>query len=225
PNGPCWHRYSNDGYGEEKNGDGFKGNGLGIGRAWPLLAGERGHYEIAAGNIEGAREILKSMDKFANNGLLSEQIWDTDDIPEKGLFFGEHSGSAMPLVWTHSEYIKLCYSIKEKKIFDRSEHTVERYIKSKSKSTFESWRFSWPCKNIPKDKNLRIEVMAAATVHWSLDNWKTSTDTETMDTKLGIHLVDIDLKNSSSEQIQFTFYWKKTNHWENKNYQVPILKK
>ena len=225
PNGPCWHRYANDGYGEDENGNPFSGNGKGIGRAWPLLAGERAHYEIAAGNMPYAKEILKSMDKFANNGLFSEQIWDTNDIPEKELFFGQHSGSAMPLVWAHSEYIKLCSSIKDKKIFDRSDHNVDRYIKNKATCAFVVWRFSWPCKNIPKNKNLRIELLAVANVHWSLDNWKTCHDTETSDTKLGIHLVDIDLKKSLSEEIQFTFFWKKANHWENKNYQVPILKK
>ena len=49
--------------------------------------------------------------------LLSEQIWDTDDIPDKELFFGQHSGSAMPLTWAHAEYIKLCASIKDKESF------------------------------------------------------------------------------------------------------------
>ena len=224
PNGPCWHRYTNDGYGEDKNGNPFSGNGYGIGRAWPLLAGERAHYEIAAGNIERAKEILKSMDKFANNGLLSEQIWDTDDIPEKGLFFGEHSGSAMPLVWAHAEYLKLCYSIKEKKIFDMSPHTRERYIKNKVKCPFVVWRFSWPCKNIPPGKNLRIEVQAEATIHWSTDKWKTTQNIDTSDTKLGIHIADIDLQNVDAEEIYFTFFWKKANHWENKNFKVPMIK-
>lgn len=222
PNGPCWYRYTNDGYGEDKNGNTFPQNGYGIGRAWPLLAGERGHYEIAAGNIEGAKEILKSMDRFANNGLLPEQIWDTDDIPAKGLFFGQHSGSAMPLVWAHSEYIKLCYSIKEKKIFDMSLHTTERYIKKKIKSQFVVWRFSWPCKMIPKSKNLRIEVLAEATVRWSADKWKTTHDIETRDTKLGIHVADIDLKNTDTDKIYFTFFWKKANHWENHNFNIPV---
>ena len=180
---------------------------------------------MAAGNIEGAKEILKSMDRFANNGLLSEQIWDTDDMPEKELFFGHHSGSAMPLVWAHSEYIKLCCSIKEKYVFDMSPHSQERYIKNKVTSPFELWRFSWPCENILKNKKLRIEVMAAATVHWTLDNWKTKHDTETMDTRLGIHVADIDLKKTSSKEIRFTFFWKDANKWENKDFKIPILLK
>jgi glucoamylase len=223
PNGPCWHRYTNDGYGEDKNGNTFPQNGEGIGRVWPLLAGERGHYEIAAGNIEGAKRILKSMDKFANNGLLPEQIWDSDDIPEKELYFGRNSGSAMPLVWAHSEYIKLCYSIKEKKIFDMSLHTEDRYIKKKVKSPFVVWRFSWPCAFIPKGKNLRIEVKAEAIVHWSADKWKTSNNTETYDSKLGIHVADIDLQNMDTDKIYFTFFWKEANHWENHNFNIPIL--
>lgn len=127
PNGPCWHRYNKDGYGEHKNGDAY--DGTGIGRAWPLLAGERAHYEIAAGRITEAKKILKAMDAFSNNGFLSEQIWDTKDIPEKELFFGKHSGSAMPLTWAHAEYVKLCASIGAKKVFDMPPQTQERYLK------------------------------------------------------------------------------------------------
>jgi len=223
PNGPCWHRYPNDGYGEDKYGNPFPQNGHGIGRAWPLLAAERAHYEIAAGDIEAAKEILKSIDRFSNNGLIPEQIWDTDDIPEKGLFFGQHSGSAMPLVWAHSEYLKLCNSIKEKEIFDMSPHAQERYIKNKTKSKFVVWRFTWPCKSIPRDKNLRIEVQAEASIHWSTDKWRTTHNTETRDTNLGIHVADIELEKSKSEEIYFTFFWKKANHWENKNFRIPIL--
>ena len=58
PNGPCWHRYNNDGYGEHKNGNAY--DGTGIGRAWPLLTGERAHYEVAAGNIAEAKKIIES---------------------------------------------------------------------------------------------------------------------------------------------------------------------
>jgi glucoamylase len=222
PYGPCWHRYTNDGYGEDKDGNTFPQHGHGIGRAWPLLAGERAHYEIAAGNIKGAKELLKAIDKFANNGLIPEQIWDTDDIPEKELFFGQHSGSAMPLVWAHSEYIKLCYSIKQKKIFDMSPHTEERYIKKKIACPFVVWRFSWPCTIVPKGKNLRIETEAEAMVRWSADRWKTIQDTDTWDTRLGIYVADIELKETETDKIYFTFFWKKANHWENQNFSIGV---
>lgn len=83
PNGPCWHRNNNDGYGEHEDGSPY--NVTGIGSAWPLLTGERAHYEIAADNFEKAESLLKTMEAFANHGLLPEQVWDADDIPERGL--------------------------------------------------------------------------------------------------------------------------------------------
>lgn len=224
PFGPCWHRYTNDGYGEDKDGNPYSNSGYGIGRAWPLLTGERGHYEIAAGNIEGAKHLLKAMDAFANNGLLSEQIWDTTDIPEKGLFLGKPTGSAMPLTWTHSEYIKLCFSIRDKKVFDMSPQTRDRYVNRKSTSPFTIWRFDWPCHKISSKKILRIEVLAIAMVHYSFDEWKTGNNIETKDTKLGIYTADIVISNQT-EEIKFTFFWKEANKWENKNFAVKITEK
>ena len=53
PRGPAWHRYQGDGYGEHVDGAPF--DGTGIGRAWPLLTGERAHYELAAGRRRGGR--------------------------------------------------------------------------------------------------------------------------------------------------------------------------
>src|SRR5258707_15198903 len=36
-------------------------------------------------------------------GLLPEQVWDGPDMPGRELRHGGPSGSAMPLVWAHSE--------------------------------------------------------------------------------------------------------------------------
>jgi glucoamylase len=221
PSGPCWHRYNKDGYGEHENGSSFDGSG--IGRGWPLLVGERAHYEIAAGNLAKAKKLLKTMEGFANNGLFSEQVWDTDDIPEKELFRGRPSGSAMPLVWAQAEYIKLCSSIKDKKVFDMPLHTVERYIKKNAKKTdWVVWRFEYPCSAIPKGKNLRIETKSAARIHWSVNDWKTTNDVNTRDTELGVHVAELKLKTTKAKSIVFTFFWDEDQHWENKNFEVQI---
>jgi glucoamylase len=220
PSGPCWHRYNKDGYGEDKDGNPYEGHG--IGRAWPLLTGERAHYEIAAGSIGKAIELLKAMELFANNFLLPEQIWDTHDIPEKGLFFGKHTGSAMPLTWAHAEYIKLCSSIKAKKIVDMPQFTQERYIKQKVTSPYEVWRFNNQRKNISNKKTLRIEVMAEAIIRWTNDDWQTSNNLTTEDTGLGIFVGDISLNNTHSEKIIFTFFWIKANHWEENEFEINV---
>src|SRR5437764_3723788 len=72
PYGPCWRRYNHDGYGQGVHGESFKF--WGVGRAWPLLTGERGHYEIAAGHDPGP--YLRALEKFSQGvGLIPEQIW------------------------------------------------------------------------------------------------------------------------------------------------------
>ena len=221
PYGPCWHRYNNDGYGEHADGSPF--DGTGIGRAWPLLTGERAHYEIAAGNINGAKALMKTMEDFSSHELFSEQIWDTEDIPEKELFKGRHSGSAIPLVWAHAEYVKLCASVSQKKVFDMPDHTIERYIKKKTKSKFDIWRFMLPCPYLTKGNSLRIETEAAAKVHWSSDNWVTFQEADSKDTGFGIYFTDIPHTSLNGGNITFTFFWKEAQQWENKNYIIGVV--
>lgn len=60
PGGPAWHRYNGDGYGEHADGAPF--DGTGCGRAWPLLTGERAHFELAAGRPEIARQLAGTLD-------------------------------------------------------------------------------------------------------------------------------------------------------------------
>ncbi|HEY5405746.1 MAG TPA: glycoside hydrolase family 15 protein [Ginsengibacter sp.] len=221
PNGPCWHRYNNDGYGEHANGEAY--NGTGIGRAWPLLTGERAHYEVAAGNIKEAKRLLKAMDGFASNGFLSEQIWDTDSLPEKELYFGEHSGSAMPLTWAHAEYIKLCASIKNKKIFDMPPQTQARYIDKKTISRHATWNFRYQFETMPSSKKLRIQVAANADVHWTDDDWENKNVVSTKQIGPLVFTADIISKNKDAKEIQFTFYWKDSDKWEHKTFAVKIV--
>ena len=83
------------------------------------MTGERAHYELAAGNREEAIRLLHTMEAFANaSGMIPEQIWDAPDLPEKGLYANRATGSAMPLVWAHAEYLKLRRSIQDGRVFD-----------------------------------------------------------------------------------------------------------
>jgi len=224
PLGPVWYRYNGDGYGEHVDGKPF--DGIGIGRPWPLLTGERAHYEIAAGNYAYAEELLKTFENYANeSGLFPEQIWDAEDIPELHLFTGKPSGGAMPLVWAHSEYIKLCRSLKSKKIFDMPLQTKDRYLIQKKVSNIVIWNFKTQYKYIPKGKILRIECLTSATVQWSSDNWKTMNEVVTLDSGLGIHFADLSTANLDYEQnISFTFYWQDSETRENINYTLSVEK-
>lgn len=222
--GPVWYRYNRDGYGEKADGQPY--NGTGIGRPWPLLTGERAHYEIAAGNLAYAETLRKTLENYANEtGLFPEQVWDSDDIPELGLFFGKPSGGAMPLAWAHSEYIKLCRSLKAKQIFDMPQQVHQRYVVEKNVSNIFIWNFSSRYKYVPKGKVLRVQTLACATVKWSADNWQTFSEVVTLDTGLGIFYADLATTGLDHEtEIAFTFYWHDSANWENKNFQLHIEK-
>src|SRR5665213_509677 len=66
PSGALYHRYNDDGYGEHADGRPFDGSG--IGRAWPLLVGERGHLALQAG--EESISYLQTMRNCASPCLL-----------------------------------------------------------------------------------------------------------------------------------------------------------
>ncbi len=223
PQGPCWYRYNGDGYGEHKDGLPFDGSG--IGRPWPLLAGERAHYELAAGRRREAEALLAVMEgsTTGQSRLLPEQVWDSADIPSLELFRGKPTGSACPLVWAHSEYIKLRRSLRDGKIFDQPPQTVQRYLVEKPTRQVFGWRFNNKCRSLPRQKQLRIVLLNPGLVHWSMDGWKTSADTNTRDTGLGIHVVDLPTATlPAGNQITFTFYWPQENRWEGTDYSVAI---
>ena len=126
--GPVWRRYNGDGYGETDDGRPFTPAG-GVGRGWPVLVGERAHYELAAGRPERARELLRVMQAFADDtGLLPEQVWDGPDLPDKDLYNGRPTHSACPLVWSHAEHLKLVRSIADGKVFDLPPQAYRRYV-------------------------------------------------------------------------------------------------
>jgi len=117
PNGPFWHRASFDGYGETADGSEWQptptGSGITHGRGWPLLTGERGEYQLAAGS--DAQNYLDTIARSADNAswLLPEQVWDHQPPAGTGPDFqpGEPTFSATPLAWTHAQFIRLAWSI------------------------------------------------------------------------------------------------------------------
>lgn len=222
PHGPSWRRYNGDGYGEHADGAPF--DGTGIGRAWPLLTLERAHYELAGGQIAEARRLLAAAESFASEGgLLPEQIWDAPDIPERELRFGRPAGSAMPLMWAHAEYVKLCRSLRDGQVFDLPPQTVKRYLVDGTESPRCIWKPGHRIDSIPRGKALRIETLAPATVHWSADDWSTTRDERTRDTGLGTHVADLPTAALAERTpIRFTLYWPNADRWEGVDFVVRV---
>jgi glucoamylase len=223
PAGPAWRRYEGDGYGEHADGEPF--DGIGVGRAWPLLTGERAHFELAAGRQRTADRLARALETFAGaSGLIPEQIWDSADRPEHELFFGHASGSASPLVWAHAEYLKLCRSLRDGEIFDRPPQTVQRYLTNHTTSPFMIWRANNKLRAMPAGLTLRIETFAPAVVHWGIDDWHTVHDADTRDTTLGVHVVDLPTASlGAGRRVNFTFYWPGQRRWEGQDYCVECV--
>lgn len=222
PQGPVWYRYTDDGYGEHETGEPFDGTGKG--RPWPLLVGERAHYELAAGQRERAEKLLATFEACAGRGgLLPEQVWDGEDLLDRELLRGGPTGSAMPLVWAHAEYIKLLRSLRDGAVFDMPPQGPKRYIAGKTVSKLRAWRFNNKIRSIPAGKVLRLELREHAMVHWSTDGWATSHDDATRMNDFTVHLLDLPVADlEPGRTILFTFFWPGSGHWENVDFSVVV---
>jgi glucoamylase len=201
--GPVWHRYTFDGYGEHSDGKPFDKRGKG--RGWPLLTGERAHYEIARGNFEEARNLKAAIEAQTSEcGMIPEQIWDAPDIPKRHLFNGHPSGSGMPLVWAHAEYVKLLRSLKEERVWSMPPQTKERYLIKKQTSPYQIWTPTQQRARVTAGKNLRIDSADAVAVHWTLDGGKTAHETMTTDSGLGVRWAVVPISESKpGARLQF----------------------
>jgi len=220
PAGPSWHRYTGDGYGEHADGRPFDGTGRG--RAWPLLTGERGHYELAAGR--DPLPYLRAMNAMAGRcGLIPEQIWDGPSLPERFLERGRPTGAVMPLVWAHAEFIKLVASRSLGRPFDRPEALWQRYGGKRPAPAYAIWSSRLPIATIRAGQVLRVCVTAPARIHMGIDNWQRITDVETTDSELGLHYADLPTQSlDCGRRVVFTFFWPRSGNWEGRDYTIEI---
>lgn len=187
PSGPAYHRYNGDGYGEHADGTPF--DGTGIGRLWPLLTGERGHLAVAAG--EDAHPYLDAMSRMTGPaGLIPEQIWDADAIPERGLFAGKPSGSAMPLVWAHAEYLKLLAAQADGRSSEALAVVEERYNRTPPRAPVWHWRQDLPFTSMPSDRSLSLDCREPFTISWQGSAGRQSRTSQPV--AFGLHCVRLD---------------------------------
>jgi len=223
PYGPCWRRYNHDGYGQRKDGGPYLG--WGQGRAWPILTGERAHYELAAG--KDVTSFVTALEQFSSiGGMLPEQVWDYADLPSEGMYFGRSAGSAQPLVWAHAEYVKLLRSVADGKVFDRISVVEERYAVPKEKRTFQSrmeiFQVGRPISAMVQGGTLRILDPQRFRVVYTTDNWATKSAVDSRVVGRPGSFVDIQTAHDETGSILFTIYWPETDRWLGHNYEVAV---
>ncbi len=230
PQGAGWIRYNWDGYGQTEAGGAYHGTGKG--RVWPLLTGERAHYELAAGRP--IDHLIHTYEGFATAGLMMpEQVWDEADRPERGLIQGRPAGSACPLVWAHAEYLKLLRSALDGQVYDRIEPVYQRYgcrlrehdhaLGQTHAKRLEFFSLRRPIQRIPPGTTLRVLDDREFELIWTDDQWKSRhVSTGRNMSELGF-VVDI-VPSEGCDPIELTFYWPESNTWLGRNHTVRIEK-
>ena len=219
PCGPCWRRYNHDGYGQRKDGGPYQG--WGYGHAWPLLTGERGHYELAAGR--DARPFVRTMESFATSTkLLPEQVWALADQPQSHMYLGRPTGARCPWHWAHAEYIKLVRSAADGQVFDLFSEVAGRYRNPRQAARDGDLEIQPAGAIGPGRQILRIQAASQFRLHWTCDEWKHSHDTDSASVGTGHEFVDIRVEPAQRAAVRFTFFWTSMGRWEGRDFQVGI---
>src|SRR5438876_508254 len=226
PQGPGWRRCNHDGYGQREDGSAF--DGTGVGRCWPILTGERGHYELAAGR--DPKPFIAAIENFSNQGgMITEQLWDGPDFsatgrtrggePDAHMKRGCPTGAAMPLCWSHAEYISLVRSRHDGVCLDRVEPGFKRYVLQPVKSKYEIWSLRYPLRRVSRGKILRIIVASEATIVWSMGEWARTNLLDTIhESRLNLWFADFPTADWPSGSVfAFTFFWKRDQRWESRS--------
>jgi len=222
PQGPGWLRYNWDGYGQRPDGGPYQG--WGQGRVWPLLTGERAHYELAAG--ADIAPMIRTYEEFASPGqLLPEQVWDEDDRPDCSLRKGQPAGSAVPLVWAHAEYLKLLRSAVDGKVFDRIDPVYERYCdaggRGRARRNLEIYSRHRPIQSMNAGKTLRILDDGLFEVVWTDDGWQTKHATPSHPFGSAGFSADVTPAAGRAE-LEWTMHWPEQDGWLGYNVKVRI---
>jgi glucoamylase len=220
PHGTAYRRYNGDGYGEHADGRPFDGSG--IGRAWPLLTGERGHYELLLG-----RDPLPYLQMMARmtgpSGLIPEQVWDVDPILERGLEPGKPTGSAMPLVWAHAEFLKLLYARERKRPLEILKSVEEHQRQKPAARAFWHWRADMPFDTLPANRDLLVETREPFLLHLGFDGWQAIEDRPSRPFAFGWHGVMLSGDDLASRQlVDFTCYFIDAARWEGADHHVRV---
>ncbi len=113
---------------------------IGTGHLWPVLSGERGEYEVAAGDWSFADALLTSMRNMTSGqGLEPEQAWEDPALPASpfgtdptiasiGFQDGQPAGSASPLTWAQAQYARLALDLSAGRNLETPDVVTDRYV-------------------------------------------------------------------------------------------------
>jgi glucan 1,4-alpha-glucosidase len=205
--GDGFFRYNGDGYGDgATDGHPWAPSNKGNGHLWPVLAGERGQYEVDTGKESAAIARLDAMRNMSSGvGLIAEQAWELPDLAASpfgtdpttasiGFVNGKPAGSASALTWSAGQFVRLTLDAAAGRVLDRPDYAVNRYISHAQGHTALSV-------TAPADGSLvgnSVTVTGTTTPGNSIDIAATNTDTDFVAT---LHSGSVDASGAFSVTI------------------------
>ncbi len=220
PNGVAWRRYNGDGYGEHEDGRPY--DGTGVGRPWPLLAGERGHYEVQAGR-DPMPQLEAMLAMSGPCGMIPEQVWDAAPIPARNLYPGKPTGSAMPLAWAHAEFVKLLVTRQTGKPVELLRAVERRYGAARPRAAAWHWRTEAPFERLPPQREFLVEGDEAFLLHAGFDGWRAAFDRASAPLGCGRHGVRLapgELAGHAT--LQFKRFFPAAARWEESEHEIAL---
>jgi glucoamylase len=146
-------------------------------------------------------------------------------LPEAHMKRGCPTGAAMPLCWSHAEYISLVRSRHDGVCLGCVESAFERYVLRPVQSNYEIWTLRYPLRRVPRGKILRIILVEQATVVWSTDaGARTNLLDAIHESRLNLWFADFPTGDwPAGSAFTFTLFWKRDQRWEGRDWQVSVL--
>jgi glucoamylase len=170
--GAGFYRYNGDGYGDRSSdGRPWAPSGQGNGHLWPVLAGERGQWELDTGDLRAAVERLTAMHGMASGvGLIPEQAWELPDLARSpfgtdptqasiGFENGKPAGSASALTWSAGQFVRLMLDVSAGRVLDRPRYTRRRYVERTQGET--ELTVSSPADNSAVEETVHVQGSSA----------------------------------------------------------------
>jgi hypothetical protein len=145
-------------------------------------------------------------------------VWTRD------LVHSQPTGTAMPLCWSHAEYVSLVRSRHDGVCFDRVDAAYQRYVNAPIKSRHEIWTLRHPLRHMPYGKTLRIILADEATIVWSANDWGQTNESQTTQVSdLNLWFADLSTAElSSGSNIVFTWRSKRDEGWDGRNWHIGV---
>ena len=154
-------------------------------------------------------------------GLMPEQVWD-EAAPARATA-GEPTGSAMPLLWSHAEFLKLVYARKQGRPIEQLDVVRERYLGQRPQADVWHWRPDAPFASVPQGRDARIELPFRFRLRFGFDGWQDAADRESEPLGFGLYgvLLEADMLSARS-RIDFTYRNQESERWVDVDYGFAI---